>query len=253
MKITRKIIKIDESKCDGCGLCEKACAEGAIKIIDGKAKLISEAYCDGLGVCIGECPLGAITIEERPAEKFSEEAVKEHSKKMSQASVEQMNSPCECCPGSTVKTIKVAERPNIPINSETGPSQLSSWPIQLMLVPPIAPYLKGADLLITSDCTPFAIPDFHQRYLKGRIPLMGCPKLDDLNFYKEKMKAIFEVAHPRSVTVLRMEVPCCAGIAHVVLEARDEIAPHTPVEIHTIRINGEILADCHSAACQTQI
>jgi NAD-dependent dihydropyrimidine dehydrogenase PreA subunit len=191
----RKIIAIDEEKCDGCGLCATACHEGAIAIVDGKAKLVSETYCDGLGDCLGECPRGAITIEEREAPAFD-------------------------APAGGV------------------PSQLGHWPIQITLVPPEAPFLRGADILIAADCVPFAFADFHSRYLKGRALLVGCPKLDDLEFYRAKLTAIFAAARPRSLTVVRMEVPCCGGLTHAVAGARDAAIPGMPLEVVTIGIKG---------------
>ncbi len=227
----RKIVKIDEEKCNGCGQCVTACAESAIEIIDGKAKLVSDVYCDGLGACLGECPQDAITIEEREAPGFDEEAV-EHR----QAALKKPG-PLPCgCPGTAVRTMG-AKPAAAPDAGESGTSQLGHWPVQLRLVPPGAPFLKGADLLISADCVPFAVPDFHERYLAGRAVLVGCPKLDDIEFYREKLKDIFREAAPRSVTVLRMEVPCCAGIVHAVRQARDEAAPDCPLEVHTVSIS----------------
>ena len=246
MKGNRKIIKIDEEKCNGCGLCESACAEGAIKVIGGKARLVSESYCDGLGACLGECPEGAIGIEERPAEEFSEEAAKQHLGRLAEHPGEsQRELPCGC-PGSAVRSIKICEASTIPLQEEKLPSQLASWPVQLMLVPPTAPFLKGAALLVTADCVPFAVPDFHSRYLRGRVALVGCPKLDDIDYYREKLQAIIGRAKPRSITVLRMEVPCCAALAVAVVDARDSAAPDLPVEVHTIGIDGDITTETSS-------
>ncbi len=234
----RKMVKIDEEKCNGCGQCVTACAESAIEIVDGKAKLVSDVYCDGLGACLGDCPEDAITIEEREAPDFDEAAVKQR-----QATLQEP-APLPCgCPGTAVrqlggvKSAAAAACSASPDAGESGTSQLGHWPVQLRLVPPGAPFLKGADLLISADCVPFAVPDFHKRYLAGRAVLVGCPKLDDLEFYREKLKDIFREAGPRSVTVLRMEVPCCAGIAHAVQVARDEVAPSCPLEVHTVSIS----------------
>ena len=228
----REIVKIDEEKCNGCGQCVSACAESAIEIIDGKAKLVSDVYCDGLGACLGECPQDAITIEEREASGFDEEAVKRR-----QAALEK-SKPLPCgCPGTAVRNLGAGKPAAAPDAGESGTSQLGHWPVQLRLVPPGAPFLKGADLLISADCVPFAVPDFHKRYLAGRAVLVGCPKLDDIEFYRKKLKDIFREAAPRSVTVLRMEVPCCAGVVHAVHEARDEVAPQCPLEVHTIAIS----------------
>jgi len=237
---TRKIVKIDEELCDGCGVCVPSCAEGALQIIDGKARLVGENLCDGLGACLGECPQGAITIEEREAEEFDEVAVHTHLKKL-----EDTDMPCGC-PGSAMRTIACEDEPSV----QTGPvkSELSHWPVQLMLVPPTAPFLKNADILIAADCVPFKVPDFHSKYLRGKSLLVGCPKLDNLDFYRRKLKEIFAAARPKSITVLRMEVPCCGGIVHAVLEARDHSAPGLPVTVHTIGIReGDVVEELPAA------
>lgn len=229
----REIVKIDEDLCDGCGLCVPSCAEGALQIIDGKARLVSEVYCDGLGACLGECPQGAISIEEREAEEFDEQAAEKHLFEQ-EAKKEQPDLPCGC-PGSALRTFECAEGP-VEVALAPVKSELTHWPVQLMLVPAGAPFLKGADILISADCVPFTVPDFHSRYLKGRALLVGCPKLDNLDFYREKLKQIFAAAQPRRITVLRMEVPCCGGIVHAAVEARDAVAAHLPVEVHTLGI-----------------
>jgi len=252
----RKIIHIDEEKCDGCGLCADACHEGAIQIIDGKAKLVSESYCDGLGDCLGECPQDAITIEEREAADFDEEAVKRHL-----AAKAGGEAPAQGCPGSAVRSLRSeggtpvgcpgsAARQLRPTGSAPSddaqaagadaPSRLGHWPVQLMLVPPNAPFLQGVDLVVAADCVPFALAGFHDRYLGDRAVVVGCPKLDDINHHYEKLKDMFREAQPRSITVVRMEVPCCGGIAKAVAQARGETVPETPLEIHTIGIRGEI-------------
>lgn len=241
----RKIIVIDEEKCDGCGDCVAACAEGAIKIIDGKAKLISDTYCDGLGVCLGDCHLGAITIVEREAVAFDEAAVAVHLARQKMAMP--IAPPSGGCPGSAMRQFdgppKVANPPAPAAQSGSQPvypSLLNHWPIQLMLVPPGAPFLQGADLVVCADCVPFTVPDFHARYLNGRAVLIGCPKLDDLNFYFEKLQAIFGQAQPSRITVLRMEVPCCGGIADAAIQARERAAGQVPLEVHTIGVRGSI-------------
>lgn len=236
----RKIIRIDEEKCDGCGQCVTACAEGAIQIIDGKARLAGESFCDGLGACLGDCPQGAITIEERDAAQFNEEAVKVHLKHLSQSEPTLQPSIPEGCPGSATRAfIRPTAGPETAMATSMN-SQLGHWPVQLMLVPPHAPFLKNADLLICADCVPFAVPDFHQRYLSGRAVVVGCPKLDDLQYYFDKLKELFKQAQPRRVTVLRMEVPCCGGIAQATVQALAAVAPETAVEVHTIGVRGDI-------------
>jgi Fe-S-cluster-containing hydrogenase component 2 len=234
----RKIVRIDEEKCDGCGLCVPSCAEGAIQVIDGKARLVSETYCDGLGACLGDCPLGAITVEEREASDFDVAAVEKHLKRIEQkAAMPQHAAPS--CPGSAMRQFGQKSTAHSSPGESAGPSQLNHWPIQLMLVPPGAPFLKDADLLICADCVPFTVPDFHQRYLAGRALLVGCPKLDDLQFYFEKLKDIFAEASPRKITVLKMEVPCCSGIAQAAIQARNEVIPDTEIDVHTIGIRGD--------------
>ena len=241
----RKIIVIDEEKCDGCGDCVTACAEGAIRIVDGKAELVSDTYCDGLGACLGDCPVGAIEIIEREAVDFDEAAVAKHlaGQKMALPTMP----PSGGCPGSAMRQFDVPpQAANVPApTAQTGsqpiyPSLLNHWPVQLMLVPPGAPFLQGADLVICADCVPFTVPDFHARYLNGRAILVACPKLDDLNFYFEKLQAIIAQAQPSRITVLRMEVPCCGGIVDAALQARDRSAPQVPLEMHTIGVRGSI-------------
>ncbi|MBM3183340.1 MAG: 4Fe-4S ferredoxin [Chloroflexi bacterium] len=237
-KTKRKIIKIDEEKCDGCGLCALSCAEGALQIIDGKAKLVSEDYCDGLGACIGECPQGALTIEEREAPEFDEEAVKHYLQEKRKAEAEL---PCGC-PSCTVTQI---ERPEteIPAPGETAhhESMLSHWPVQLRLVPPTAPFLKNADLLLVADCVPFAYADFHRDFLKDHAVLVACPKLDDFDAHLEKLTAVVRQAQPRSLTVIRMEVPCCFGLVHMVKQAVAASGQDIPIEEVVISARGECL------------
>jgi len=218
--VTRKIIQIDESKCDGCGLCVSACHEGAIQLIDGKARLVKDSYCDGLGACLGECPRGAIEIIEREAEAFSE---KEALAAKHQAKIA---APC-ACPGSAVRNVSF--------------SSLKNWPVQLKLVPPTAPYLDGADLLICADCVPFAYSNFHSEFLNGKVVLVGCPKLDDLDSYYQKLIQIFKHSQPASVTVLKMEVPCCTGIARATEAAVEAAGLKLTVRVQTISIDGKKL------------
>jgi len=234
----RKIVKIDEEKCTGCGLCIPNCAEGALQIVDGKAKIVKEIYCDGLGACLGHCPEGAITIEEREAAVFDEEATKKHIDELKEK--EKKDLPCGC-PGTAVKTIK--KRANGPTDQGTTrktESELSNWPIQLMLVPVEAPYLKNADLLIAADCVAFSYPDFHQDFLKGRVLLLGCPKLDAATIYEEKLAEIFKSNAIKSITLLHMEVPCCFGLNQIVNEALRLSGKKIPLKEVTISIKGDI-------------
>lgn len=238
----RKVIRIDDEKCDGCGLCVPACAEGAIQIIDGKARLVSETYCDGLGACLGECPQDAITIEERDAVDFDAAAVERHLKQAAPDLSEPLSQVGHSCPGSALRTM--TPRSTVASESMTDQhSMLSHWPVQLMLVPPHAPFLRNADILICADCVPFTVPDFHSRYLAGHALLVGCPKLDDLAYYADKLRAVFATAQPASITVLRMEVPCCGGIAEVALQARQQSCPDVPLHVYTIGIQGELLQE----------
>ena len=231
----RKIVEIDREKCDGCGLCVPQCAEGAIKILDGKATLVADNLCDGLGACLGHCPKGAIRIIEREAEAFDEKKSLEHKGKT--GTEQSKTHHGHICPGSQLR--KLNPGTGVTLKTQTQ-SQLSHWPVQLRLIPQTAPFLKNANLLICADCVPFSVPDFHSRYLNGRAVVVGCPKLDDLDFYAEKLELLFKEAKPAKITVLRMEVPCCGGIAHIAKAARDKIAPLTPFEVHVIGIKGEI-------------
>jgi NAD-dependent dihydropyrimidine dehydrogenase PreA subunit len=229
----RNIIVINEEKCTGCGLCADACAEGAIKIINGKAKLVSETYCDGLGACIGECPEGALTIEERDADVFNEEAVEKHLKEEKLAFG---------CPGSMAREIKRESQTAKRTSSEvTVQSELTNWPVQLRLVSPGAPYLRNADLLLVADCVPFAIADFHSRFLNGKPVVIGCPKLDDVNYYIDKMMQIIENNDLNSLTVVHMEVPCCSGLNYIAKKALKASGKSLPIQDITIGISGEVL------------
>jgi Pyruvate/2-oxoacid:ferredoxin oxidoreductase delta subunit len=224
----RNIVKIDENKCNGCGLCAKACAEGAIKIINGKAKLVSETYCDGLGACLGHCPQDAITIEQREAKPFDENAVKAHVSK----------SPQFVCPG--MATLKLTPQEDAVEMTGDVSSQLTNWPVQLKLISPHAPYFTGADLLLVADCVPFAMGDFHNRFLKGRSIVIGCPKLDDASFYVDKFADILRLNKIRSLTVIHMEVPCCSGITHIAQKALAQAGQKTAFKDITISLQGTI-------------
>lgn len=234
----RTVVRIDEDRCDGCGECVPACAEGAIQIIDGKAQLISDVFCDGLGACLGECPNDAITIEEREAAEFDEEKAKEHVKSLEEGPPE-----ASVCPGSVPQTVARCELVDVKGKKESveTPSQLGNWPVQLMLVPPRAPYLDGAELVIAADCVPFAFPAFHRRFLAGKILLVGCPKLDNAEFYRKKIAQIFTQNDMKSIDVVYMEVPCCFGLVHLVHESLKESGKEIPLTLTKVGIKGDVL------------
>lgn len=227
----RKIIKIDEEQCNGCGACAEACHEGAIAMVDGKAKLMRDDYCDGLGDCLPACPTGAITFEEREAAAYDEQAVR-----MAKMQKQGQRLPCGC-PGTQSKTIQhkstTTER-NISVNSE-----LSQWPVQIKLVPISAPYFENANLLVAADCTAYAYANFHAEFIKNRITLIGCPKLDSVD-YSEKLTAIISNNNIKSVTVVRMEVPCCGGIENAVKTALQNSGKFLPWRVVTISTDGRI-------------
>ena len=241
-KVMRKIIKIDEDKCDGCGICAEACHEGAIQIIGGKAKLVSETYCDGLGDCIGECPRGAITFEEREAAPYDEEAVKKHM--AAKAAVAPL--PCGC-PGSMARDLRKEPEPCAVPAPSAAPapfkSALANRPVQIRLVPETATYLRKADLVIAADCTPFAFADFHRTFLAGRnkVCLVGCPKLDDAQAYVEKLTRIIAFNEIDSITLVRMEVPCCGGMTRVLESACEAAERNISLKIFTIGVGGDII------------
>lgn len=240
MKIKRKIIQIDEEKCNGCGLCAPSCAEGAIQIIDGKARLVAEKFCDGLGACLGECPQDALQVIEREAEDFDEEAVEEH---LREAIEDRAPEPCGC-PSARLQTFAPAKNcreANEPVSQEAGTSALSHWPVQIRLVPPTAPFLKGAHLLVAADCTPVAYPDFHRDLLKGKVVMMGCPKFDEVGAYVQKFADIFKTAGIKSVEVVTMEVPCCQGLPVIVKQGMELAGKKIPLTQIIIGIRGEIL------------
>jgi Pyruvate/2-oxoacid:ferredoxin oxidoreductase delta subunit len=277
-KVMRKIVKIDEEKCDGCGVCIPGCVEGALQIIDGKAKLISETYCDGLGACLGTCPQDAITIEEREAEDFDEEAVEQH---MHQAEHAEESLPCGCpsttvtqftpeqarveeslpcgCPSTTVSQFAKHEaNPGCPsanvarfireegagaatADAARQPSLLGHWPVQLTLVPPTAPFLQGADVVLAADCVPFAYPEFHRDFLKDHALLVACPKLDDFEAHLSKLTEVLRQSDIKSLTVVHMEVPCCTGLVHMAMQAISASGRDIPFSDVTIGIRGERL------------
>jgi Pyruvate/2-oxoacid:ferredoxin oxidoreductase delta subunit len=239
----RKIVRIDEEKCTGCGLCIPNCAEGALQIVDGKAKLISEKFCDGLGACLGHCPEDAITIIEREAEDFDEKAVEIHLHKQKEVEPQPEPKPQPVftgCPSSRAMQFKVPETRTASASSAPTVSQLTQWPVQLKLVPINAPYFQDANLLIAADCVPFAYPDFHRDFLKGKAVVVGCPKLDDIQFYKEKLTEIFKTNFIKSVTVPYMEVPCCFGLVKATEDAIATSGKNIPLKKVKIGIRGDI-------------
>ncbi|MEW6009546.1 MAG: 4Fe-4S binding protein [Candidatus Omnitrophota bacterium] len=273
----RKIIKIDEKKCNGCGLCIPNCPEGAIQIIDNKARLISDLFCDGLGACIGHCPQGAITIEEREAKEYDErkvmanivkqgenviiahlEHLKEHNQKeylkqaldflkeknikVSLPKPKHAHLAGSGCPGLKIMQFSKENKDSRKAASAakvSSESELRQWPVQLTLVPPFAPYLNNSDILISADCVPFAYADFHQDLLKGKVLLVGCPKLDDVEAYRDKLIEIFKQNSIKSVTYVHMEVPCCFGLVGIIKEAIQESAKEVPFKEIIISIKGE--------------
>lgn len=246
----RKIVKIDEEKCNGCGLCISGCHENALQLINGKAKLVSESYCDGLGACLPECPAGAISIEEREADAFDEAAVNANmaaGQSAGQAPVQpaehQENAACGC-PGSRARVMNRTSKPAAPVQEnqqfQAPESQLRQWPCQIKLVPVNAPYFKNENLLIAADCTAYAYANIHNEFMRGRITLIGCPKLDDTD-YSEKLAAILMNNDIKSITVLRMEVPCCGGIVAAVKNAMQKSNKIIPWSVTTISTDGNII------------
>ncbi len=236
----RKIIKIDEEKCDGCGVCVPACVEGALQIVNGKAKLMSETYCDGLGACIGECPQGAITVEEREAEDFDDEAARRHLEEKEEVT-EKL--PCGCS-SATVAQFEGPESEALAFEDAIPcQSMLGHWPVQLTLVPPTAPFLQGADLLLVADCVPFAYAGFHQHFLRDHALLVACPKLDDFQAHQMKLTQILRQAEVKSLTVVHMEVPCCSGLVHMAKQAVQLSGKNIPLKEVTIGIRGNVKSD----------
>lgn len=245
----RQIVQIDEEKCDGCELCVPSCAEGAIQMINGKARLVSDTYCDGLGACLGECPQDAIIIIEREADEYDDEAVEKHLAEQKRESLVQRpqpvtlkpEPPVHACPGSMSQALNPGQQAPAEANpGGGGPSQLSNWPVQLNLAPVKAPYFDGAQVLIAADCVPFATPDFHRDFLAGRILLIGCPKLDDINHYREKLAQIFQENNIRSIEVAFMEVPCCFGLVQVVKQALEDSGADIPFSVTRVGIRGAV-------------
>lgn len=241
MKSTRNVIEIDEDLCNGCGACVPSCAEGAIQIVDGKAKLISDRLCDGLGACLGECPTGALRVTQREADDFDEEAVKAHLGKQDAASA-----PAPAthgCPGSQMRQFQTSPTTAAAVSdSSPVPSALTHWPVQIRLLSPTAPYWDGAHILVSADCVPVAYPAFHQDLLAGKSVLIGCPKLDDMDTALEKFTSIFQANQPTKITVAVMEVPCCQRLPMVVCEALKRAGKNIPLECVTVGIQGDVLS-----------
>ena len=234
----RKIIKIDKEKCNGCGACASACHEGAIDIIDGKAELVREHFCDGLGDCLPECPTGAISFEEREAPAYDEEAVKEAQKKI--AAKNRAISSHSGCPGSKIMQIRRTEtsEPVKATSTADSGSKLQNWPVQIKLAPVNAPYFNGSKLLIAADCTAYAYAAFHQDFIRNKVTLIGCPKLDQVD-YSEKLTAIIQNNNIQSVTIVRMEVPCCGGLEIAAKKALQASGKFIPWQVVTISIDGK--------------
>lgn len=233
----RKIIQIDEEKCNGCGACATACHEGAIAMVDGKAKLMRDDYCDGMGDCLPQCPTGAISFIEREAAAYDEAAVMENKKKKQGVSQQPMHSGC---PGSRMMQLNREENQKENDMPQKIKSQLNQWPCQIKLVPVNAPYFNGAKLLIAADCTAYAYANMHQEFMKGKITIIGCPKLDDID-YSEKLTEIITNNDIQSVTVVRMEVPCCGGLEHAAITALKNSGKFIPWQVVTISVDGRIL------------
>lgn len=244
MKMPRKIIEIDEALCDGCGQCVPSCAEGAIQLIDGKATLIEDRYCDGLGACLGECPTGALSITEREAAPFDESAVEEHLRRRQPTESKTISTGFTGCPSARLQTFHDPgqnQSTKASPSGDDGISCLSHWPVQIRLVPPTAPFLKGARLLVAADCSPVAYRRFHETFLKGRVVLLGCPKFDDVTEYIQKFAEIFATADIKDVTVLVMEVPCCEGLPLIIQQGMKRAKKKIPVEKVVISPRGNIL------------
>ena len=240
----RNIVEIDEEKCDGCGLCVIECAEGALEIRDGKAKIIKDLYCDGLGACIGECPQEALKIVMKEADPFDEEAMEEHLKSLRGEQTQESPPELEAgCPGA--KLVQFQSQPTAaPIQEGEAPaSALRNWPLQIHLLPVSAPFFNGAELLIAADCVPFAMGGFHSQLLQGKILAIGCPKLDDTGFYIDKLSQIFANNEIKSITIGYMEVPCCAGLLHVVHKALEGSGKEIPVDTVKVSVRGELLQE----------
>jgi ferredoxin len=234
----RQIVKIDQEKCDGCGLCVPSCAEGAIVIVDGKAQLLADKFCDGLGACLGECPAGALTIEERDTEEFVGPAPGAPGEHSHQEAAKPQAAPAQeafVCPGSAMRQFTPAAAP------QAGASALGHWPVKLRLVSPKAPFFQHAELLVAADCGPFAAGDFHARYLAGKAVVCGCPKFDDQEEAVAKLTGILKENDVKGVTIVNMEVPCCQGLITAVRRALEASGKSLPVSICTLGAQGQVV------------
>ena len=254
MKVTRKIIEIDDQLCDGCGQCIPSCAEGALQIIDGKARVVADNLCDGLGACMGECPTGALQIVEREADEFDETAVEKHLEEVEPSKTPGPKSGpgapiMACgCPSQQIRNLAPSPHPGgHSASGVTAPSsslsRLGHWPVQIRLVPANAPFLKNADLLVLADCVAVTFPDLHKKLISGKVVMMGCPKFDDVDGYVQKFKEVFEKADIRSVTVAEMEVPCCAGLPWIVKKAMEAAGKKIPGREIVINPRGSIIEE----------
>jgi len=250
MKVVRKIIEIDEDLCDGCGNCVPSCAEGALQILDGKARVVADIYCDGLGACLGECPAGALRIVERTADEFDEAAVEKRLEEIKQEEPKVMPMVSGGCPSARLRTFETREstpasspcqQANQPASLEETESALRHWPVQIMLVPPTAPFLKGADLLVLADCVPVAFPTLHRDFLQGRAVMMGCPKFDDAQHYIEKFSQICRLSGIKSITSVVMEVPCCSALPMIVKKGMQLSGVEIPMQEVVISTRGKVL------------
>lgn len=244
MIVMRKIIEIDDDLCDGCGNCVPSCAEGALEIIDGKARVIADFYCDGLGACLGECPTGALSITEREADEFNEEAVEALLEKQKKQKPKVTIPMSGGCPSARLESFSPpATGRQVPAAGETAatPSALSHWPVQIMLVPPTAPFLKGADLLVLADCVPVAFPTLHRDFLEGKAVMMGCPKFDDAEHYIDKFSQVCSQSGIKSITTVVMEVPCCSALPMIVKKGMELSGTSIPIEEVVISTRGEIV------------
>jgi ferredoxin len=249
MRTVRKIIEIDEELCNGCGQCVPSCAEGALQIVDGKARLVSEVYCDGLGACLGECPTGALRTVERDAEEFDAESVERYlEEKEKTAAQTEIQLHC-ACPSSYVQSFtSPRDHEDSPAGHPGMASALSHWPVKIRLMPPAAPFLKGAHLLIAADCVPVAYPNFHTELLSGRVVMIGCPKFDDVKEYIHNFAEIFRNADIKSVTIVEMEVPCCSKLRLIVKKGMEIAGKDLPMEDIIITTQGAILRQARYVA-----